>query len=131
VVSKTCNVAIFHIQKKLWTIALTIKNNGKAVTMRILQHFFLGCLGKLLFQPRDNILFQNFQQTRIDGLVDNQERLGIPGIDPVIGGRPQTKFLSGNEVTRQIGLFTMINTHMTVNIERSESSFQVGHPVRT
>ncbi len=60
----------------------------------LLTTLFTGLIGHVLFQLGNNVLLDDFNQTRIDGLVYQEERLTVHRIDPIVGRRAQTELLS-------------------------------------
>ncbi len=51
--------------------------------------------------------------------MDDKERLSIHGIDPVVTGGAKTEFLARNIMAWQLGLITIVDTHMAIDIERA------------
>ena len=93
-------------------------------------------LGHVRLQPRNDILFERGDQTmrfqllrhRVDFLVHIEERLSIHGIDPIIGGGPQTQSLARYIMTRQLGLISVIHAHMAVAVEIEIGGVLLGYP---
>ena len=81
-----------HLLEELRTVALPVEHHGEPVGARIFRQppLLLRRLGHVRLQPRNHILFQCGNQSGVHGLVHVEEWLTVHGVDPVIGGGPQT-----------------------------------------
>ena len=98
-----------------------IKDQGEAGQSGIgLELFRRGLAGYFLQEPGHDRVFQHLDQAWIGGLGDDEERLSIHRIDPIVGRAPQTKLLTGDVAPGQIGEASVVNPHMAVDVEGSD-----------
>ena len=76
-----------------------------------------GLVGDFLFQARHNLVLQHLEHPRIDGLVEQKERLAIHGVDPVVDGGAQAQLLARHIVTRQRRLMAVVYPHVAIDVQ--------------
>jgi hypothetical protein len=84
--------------------------------------------GHALSEPRHDLLLDDRDQPRVDRLVDDEKGLAVHGIDPIVGGGPQTQALAGHAMAWQRGLAALVDAHMPVDVEHPALLGGGGHP---
>ncbi len=85
----------------------------------------------IAFEPWYDLLLDHLDQAGIDGLGDHEERLGIQGVDPVVGGGPQAQSLAAHVAARQRRLRAVVHAHVPIDVEHA-CGFGIGlHPLPT
>ena len=81
------NPLLLHLREQLRAVAFPVVYQGEPVRSRIFCQppLLLRRLGHIGFQPRDHILGERGDQTRVHFLVHVKEGLAVHGVDPVIG----------------------------------------------
>ncbi len=85
----------------------------------VLQLLFSGLVRDILFQTGQNLSFNHLDHPRINSLVDNKKRLPIHSVDPIVTGGTQTEFLACDIMAWKLGLIAVVDTHMSIDIERA------------
>lgn len=89
VVGETSDALLLHPGDEGRAVAFPIEDHGEAMEQRIGGQFLRGGLSRHVpFEARDDLVFQDLQEPRIDGLTHHEERLAVHRVDPVVGGGP-------------------------------------------
>ena len=80
-----------HRGQKDRTVSFPVEHHGEAMKARIVLELLLARLVRhILFKPRNQIVFHDLQQSRVDGLTDDKEGLTVHGVYPIVRRRAQT-----------------------------------------
>jgi hypothetical protein len=85
----------------------------------------------IVLQAGHDLAFDDFDQTRINRLVDPEERLAIHRVDPVVGRGSQAQPLPCHLVPWQAGLLSVINPDVPVDVEDARLFWCRLHPAPT
>ena len=129
VIGQAGDALALHALEEIRRVAFAIEYDGEAMLQRIVRGWLTQQLARqTLLQARDDLLLDDRNQPRIDRLIDDEEGLPVHGVDPVVGGRPQTQALAGDTVAWQLALVAVVDTHMPVDVEHTRLLRSGGHP---
>ena len=120
---------LLQLEEKIRRVSRAIKDDGETVSPRmLLQIRSARLVGNIALQLHNDLLTQHDDQSRVDGLGHNEERLAVHGVHPVIGGSTKTEFLSCDVTTRQFGQFAVVHTNVAVDVKNACRVWTCGHP---
>ena len=95
VIGQTGDALLLHRGEKGGTVSFPVEHDSEAMKARIVIELLLaGLVRHIRFEPRNQLVFHDLQQSRIDGLADDEERLTVHRVHPIVRRRAQAQSLS-------------------------------------
>ena len=95
VVGQTGDAFFPHSGHEIRAVAFPVKNQGEAGHQELFQAEQTRLTVKFTFLTRDNLRFQNREQTGINWPVHHEKLLAVHGVHPVVGGGAEAQLLPG------------------------------------